>query len=123
MSNPSHHAVEALGIKDFIFANWVSLYRKLEEAAQQAEHSPEPRTSFMTSSLPIVNGLIHFASSRDRLDSAVAWAQRDTSNQAGVADPTSTLAALALLYIVDNGAQSHVGKPEVWKEMQEFLGE
>jgi hypothetical protein len=119
MVDVSNEAVQKLGVSSFVNVNMDSLYRRLSEALDSAQKAQDPGTQFRTMSLPIVNGLIHFASTRHQLDNAIDWVEK--ANVKRIADPTSTLAALTLLYIVDNGVTSEVGDQSVWRKMREYL--
>jgi hypothetical protein len=64
---------------------------------------------FIATSLPIANALIHYAASQFALRDARNWA-RDRWPDAP--DPTSMLAALTLIYIVNEGQASSGAEPE-----------
>ena len=74
MSTVSNAAAEKLGVSSFVEANLESLYARLSEALLYARRSPgNEEMMFVSMSLPIVTGLIHFASTHAQLDDAIRW--------------------------------------------------
>jgi hypothetical protein len=95
-----------------------SLFTRIEECDTFAEAAPvNSDMMFLALSLPIANGLIYFATNRERLRRAREWAAR---NWPGQDDPISTLAALTLIYIVKSGWRTFKSDPEkapIWSRI------
>ena len=116
-------AVEYLGVGEAIRreANREgadSLFARIEECDALAEDAPvSSDMMFLALSLPIANALIYFATNRERLSRARAWAAQNWPNQE---DPISTLAALTLIYIVETGwrqFQQDSEKSVIWSRI------
>jgi|GEM_PF-2651650 len=81
-------------------------------------------TFLVSMSLPIVTGLIHFASTHAQLDDAIRWVKTEWPDVGNVADPIPTLAALVLIHIVEQGLATHANDPdrtENWMEMKKHV--
>ncbi|HVE70441.1 MAG TPA: hypothetical protein VNI54_03660 [Thermoanaerobaculia bacterium] len=68
---------------------------------------------FITTSLPLANALIHYAAEPTALNQARVWARVRWPHQ----DPTSMLATLTLIYVVQQGVKSFAAEPqrnEMW---------
>jgi hypothetical protein len=112
-------AVEELGIAPFIDERMNVVYSRLKEALEASAEAQDPADRFTSSTLPIVNGLIHYASSPEQLDRAFAWLEREW----GIEDEEeamSMLSALALLYIVDHGLE-HDKRAAEWTQMHTYV--
>jgi hypothetical protein len=115
-------AVEHLGIRPFIDDRMEIVYARLKEAVDAAENvTSDPADRFVETTLPIVNGLIHYATSPDELDAALAWVRADwkitTDDEA-----MSMLPALVLLYIVDRGLALATSTTRAqWQRMKEHV--
>lgn len=125
MSTVSNAAAEKLGVSSFVDANLDSLYARLSEALLYARRSPgNEEMMFVSMSLPIVTGLIHFASTHAQLDDAIRWVKTEWPDVGNVADPIPTLAALVLIHIVEQGLATHANDPERtenWIEMKKHV--
>ncbi len=116
----ANDVVELLGVEDAITREIErkgddSLFARIEECDKFAIDAPvNSDMMFLALSLPIANGLIYFATSRERLRIAREWIQTNWHDKD---DPISTLAALTLIYIVKRGWReyhSRADKQDVW---------
>ena len=77
---------------------------------------------FIELSLPIANALIHYATSRHQMADAKSWLHREWPFLADAQDPTSTLAALTLMHIVNEGWRRYRTDPDkrdIWMRIQQ----
>lgn len=115
---PPVRAVQELGIASFIDERLGVVHSRLTEALEAAVQAPDPADRFTSATLPMVNGLIHYASSPEHLDRAFAWLQRDW----GIVDEEeamSMLSALTLVYIVEHGVERDP-RTEDWLKMRTY---
>jgi hypothetical protein len=115
-------AVTKLGLDKAVREYFDTLDARLEEADERAQNTPvNSDMMFAALSLPIANGLIHFASTREKLISAEVWIreQLEDTRQEDV-DPLATLSALTLIYLVHEGYVRNRADPkkaETWNRM------
>lgn len=118
----SVEAVRILGVARAVQAEADILFPRIEECDSFAEGAPvNADMMFLALSLPIANGLIHFATSRQKLNEARDWVWRRWKGQADEPDPISTLAALTLVYIIDQGWRHFKDVPEkrkIWQRIR-----
>jgi hypothetical protein len=113
-------AVEKLGLEKAIQQYYETLDLRLEEAEDRAKGTPVNQDMmFAALSLPIANGLIHFASTRSRLREAEDWISGVLRDMEVVdAEPEAMLAALTLIYLVNDGhSRNRTKKAAVWNSM------
>jgi hypothetical protein len=113
-------AVDLLGIRDAIKRTSPTLFEQIEDCDTFASSSDD--SLFIATTLPIANAFIHYATTRPQLASARRWVRERWPDED---DPTSTLAALTLLYIVREGVkrfQKDPDKREVWDRIRNRIG-
>ena len=97
----AREAIEHLGIAAVLDRERESLRSHLRECDDLAA-SGAPKSEdvvFLSLSLPIVNALLQYATTRQRLVKAIAWVRRNWQGDEEI-DPLATLAALMLVYVV-----------------------
>ena len=119
----AEEAVEKLEVANAIHLERKALFSRIEECDKFASGAPvNPDMMFLALSLPIANGLIHFATSRQALKEARDWVRNNWRDQEHEPDPVSTLAALTLIYIVEQGYKEYKRdreRKETWKRIKE----
>jgi len=120
-------AVRAAGV-DRVFKNSTSaktIFEQIEKcnALVEEEDLDEADESFLSMALPIANGLIHYATSRRLLDQAEEWIKDHWSGDFTLIDPASILAALTLIYVVNEGEKYYRGqaKEKTWRRIRERI--
>lgn len=119
-------AVSLLDVTEFIRRNIDGLYDKLEESDRLAAGSPmNDDVMFVALSLPAVQGIIQFASSRKDLDVAMKWVKDHWKDKSHDPDPMSILSALTLIYIVEEGVKRYeqdAERKKTWSRIRGRLG-
>jgi hypothetical protein len=113
-----HAAENELEIKRFFEEHKGQIYEKLKDCDKFAlQAGPQSDMIFVAESLPIINGIIHVGSTRQRLTEANKWV-RETWGES--ADPLIILSALVFVYVVEEGAKQFKGTAEqpVWDRIQ-----
>lgn len=117
-------AVRRLDVGGFIKEQMNPIHRKLEESDAYAESSPvNGDMMFLALSLPITNGVIHIASTREALSEANKWVLEKWEGPHP--DPISILSALTLIDIVEEGWKTYKNDPdkrEQWKRILRRVG-
>ncbi|HEU4560776.1 MAG TPA: hypothetical protein VFS20_23190 [Longimicrobium sp.] len=114
--------VNDLGVVEFLNKHEQTLYERLKEAHEYANKVDETSggggdIQFMSAVLPITNGIIHIASDRQRIKSALGRLKDQEAT-----DPIASLSALTLIYFVTDGWTDHKGRAtekEQWLHIME----
>jgi hypothetical protein len=99
--------VDDLGVVEFLNKHEQTLYDRLKEAHEYANKVDERSggggdIQFMSAVLPITNGIIHIASSREKIKNALTRLKDEDAT-----DPIASLSALTLIYFVTDGWTDH----------------
>lgn len=111
MTNLTKDVVRALGVAEFIDKNKPIIYGNLERFDQQANATAatvDPNMMFIALSLPVINGIIHIASTQSGLQKAIALVKGDSAQDKDL-DAISILSALTLLYVAAIGKDDFAG--------------
>lgn len=98
--------IDSLGIEEFIAAHWDKIYRKLTECEMYVSGvSLGSNMLFVNMAIPLVNGIIHVASTRERLlgttkDISKIWPAMPEPEKVPI------VSALTLIYLVTKGQDS-----------------
>jgi len=119
-------AVEELNIEPFIKKHRPSIFNKLEECDHYANSADfNGDMMFIALSLPIANGIIHVASTREHLRKATKWVVDQWKSDANQ-DPEkiSILSALVLIHVAGEGWNKYKRsrdkeKREIWKRIHD----
>jgi hypothetical protein len=116
-------AVHLLGVDAVLDHATETVFPQFEDCDRFAIASPAAADStFIALSLPIANALIHYATSRRQMADAKSWLRREWPEVADAQDPTSTLAALTLMHIVNEAWRRYRDDPEkkeIWARIKE----
>jgi hypothetical protein len=123
MLESAKKAVELLGLEAFIKDNKAPIYQQLEECDERVKEGPrglDPDAAFIAQSLHMISGVIQVGSSRAHFDEAALWVQSPPAH----AEPTSLLATLVLVYVVDQGwhdanASNNEAKKAQWNSIHQ----
>lgn len=114
-------AARILGVTNLIDETADTLFAQIEGCDAFATGSEGDSDSiFIALSLPIANALVHYGTSRHAMADARAWFLSHWP-EANTPDPTSALAVLTLIYIVDKAVERYRDQPEkrdVWLRIQ-----
>jgi hypothetical protein len=100
--------VQVLDVVPFLEKYSPDLYQKLREADEYAESAPgNSDMMFMTSSLPISNGVLHIASNRIAVSQAIEELKKEWRGPQPHTDAISILSALTLIFLVVKGWADH----------------
>jgi hypothetical protein len=115
--------VNNLDIKDFIDDHWPKISQKLiecEKFAREVRYGPD--MMFVSMAIPLVNGIIHVASTRDKLIKTTKYFS-DEWKRAGIKEPEKVpiVSALTLIYLVSKGLdtlpQGDKTAATLWEDM------
>jgi DNA-binding protein Fis len=97
----AREAIDQLGIAEVLDRERESLRSHLHQCDELAASNPMESEDlvFISLALPILNALLQYATSRQRLADAIAWVRRNRPDDEEI-DPLATLAALMLAYVV-----------------------
>src|SRR6185295_12980898 len=119
--------VDKLGLQKALKEYDDEVHARLKQANEDAEAAPmNSDMIFIALALPMVNGLIHFASTRARLQEAMKHMTNDWK-VSEEADPLSTLSALTLIHIAnealtkDGRANRHPEERETWSRIRKRI--
>jgi len=115
----AQEAVEELGVKQFINDYEEPIYDKLLECDSYAETAKvNSDMMFIARSLPVINGIIHIASNRERLSRAMRWVEKNMEESEP--DAISILSALTLIYVAVQGEikrKDRIEEREAWRRI------
>lgn len=97
-------AVRKLKITPFLKAHEERIFTKLEECdgyASNADFGGD--MMFIALALPVINGIIHVASTRDNLEAASDWVVKEWGEGPKNPEKVPILSALTLIYVVAIG--------------------
>lgn len=118
-------AVEYLNIKKFLGDHGETIYSRLEECESYAKKADfNNDMMFIALALPVINGIIHVASTRGDLSRATEWVVREWSigPKEPIPEKVPILSALTLIYIVAMGWKTYnrqAGKGEIWESIRD----
>jgi hypothetical protein len=119
--------VHKLGLQKALNEYGDEVHARLKQANEDAEAAPmNSDMIFIALALPMVNGLIHFASTRGRLQEAMKHMTNDWK-VSDEADPLSTLSALTLIHIANRalaeGGRSnrHPEERDTWSQIRKRI--
>ncbi|HEX8501392.1 MAG TPA: hypothetical protein VF659_12490 [Pyrinomonadaceae bacterium] len=125
MAKDAVSVVRDLGTEDFIKQHWDKISEKLiqcEKFANEVSYGAD--MMFVSMAIPLVNGIIHVASSRDKL---LKTTKRfaDDWKRAGIDEPERVpiVSALTLIYLVTRGLEYSEGEADalnhpLWERMK-----
>lgn len=101
------------------------VFQQVEECERFVERAPVNRdATFIALALPIASALLHYATTRKRLNDARQWVLTNWVGVGRPSDPITMLSVLTLIHIVNEGAARHRGDPEkaaVWSRIKRHL--
>jgi hypothetical protein len=128
IADAAEQVVVRLGIEKFIDQQWPKIDEKLRECEGLAKLTQTfgGDMIFISMAIPLVNGIIHVGSDRDRLSKTSEWIAREWRKPTLTYDPERipVISALTLIYLITKGwkaTRTLKGKDErkeLWKRMQ-----
>ncbi|PYS80142.1 MAG: hypothetical protein DMF67_11240 [Acidobacteria bacterium] len=133
IADAAEQVVVRLGIEKFIEQQWEKIGKKLDECDEYARAAATfgGDMIFISMAIPLVNGIIHVGSTRERLTTTTEWISKEWRRASLTYDPERipVISALTLIYLITKGwkitkdreaAQSIEGpRLKLLKEMEE----
>lgn len=119
-------AVQKLEIEPFLTAYLGDIAQRLLDCEREAADAPvNANMIFVASALPIINGVIHIASDRERIGKAITHVQQSWKKNREF-NPISVLSALILIDVVNRIWQNRNKQPppgdlSEWKSIMERM--